>query len=196
MSDLITREREKYTDIWSSVSSYGDRSPGEQLVTIFDDMRGDSGPVTILDAGCGSGKGALALAARGHRVTLCDTTDAGLTDAAKALPFVQVNLWHDLSPLAYLAGVDRFDYVYCCDVLEHIPTPFTMLVIARLLAVAERGAFLSISTVPDNFGAWVGGALHLTVQPFVMWRDQIATLGRVRAARDLLLNGVYLVEPR
>lgn len=190
MSDLIVRERTKYDDLWASVSSYAERSPGEMLLPVFQSMRRDSGPVSVLDAGCGSGKGALALTAAGHVVFCCDTTRAGLVPEAEGLPFAQVNLWDDLSSLG------RFEYAYCCDVLEHIPTPFTMLVAARLLAIANRGVFFSIATVPDNFGAWVGAPLHLSVQSFVEWRDQLNAIGRVVEARDLLITGCYLVEPR
>lgn len=190
MSDLITRERTKYDELWGSVSAYGARSPGEMLLPVFESMRRDSGPATFLDAGCGSGKGALALTAKGHVVAMCDTTDAGLVDDARGLPFAQVNLWDDLTHLG------RFDYAYCCDVLEHIPTPFTMLVASNLLKLAKRGVFFSIATVPDNFGAWVGTPLHLSMQSFVEWRDQLNAIGRVVEARDLLVAGCYLVEPR
>lgn len=190
MSDLITRERTKYDDLWSSMSAYGKASPGAMMLPVFESMRRDAGPVSMLDAGCGSGKGAVALASAGYVVAMCDTTDAGLADEAIGLPFAQVNLWDDLTHLG------RYEYVYCCDVLEHIPTPFTMLVVSRLLAIADRGVFLSISTVPDNFGAWVGASLHLSVQSFVDWRDQLNAVGRVVEARDLLITGAYLVEPR
>jgi SAM-dependent methyltransferase len=192
MSDLIALERSKYADVWTSVSAYGERSPGEQMLPVFESMRRDGGgPATVLDAGCGAGRGALALHRAGHTVTCCDTTDAGLAEAARIFPFVTVNLWDDLR--------DRLpvhDYVYCCDVLEHIPLPFTMLVVARLLEVARHGVFLSISTIPDQFGAWAGTSLHLSVQPFVEWRDQLNAVGRVVEARDLLIAGAYLVEHR
>jgi hypothetical protein len=34
------------------------------------------------------------------------------------------------------------------------------------------------------------------VLSFVQWRDQLAALGTVKECRDMLMNGVYLVEPR
>lgn len=190
MSDLILRERDKYDEVWASISAYGHHSPGASLVSVFESMRRDAGPVTILDAGCGSGKGALALTSAGHVVTCADTTAAGLVDEALGLPFVAVNLWDDLTSLG------RFHYVYCCDVLEHIPPTFTMLVVARLLAIAERGLFLNIALQPDHFGAWIGSPLHLTLQSFTDWRDQLNAVGRLVEARDLLTNGAYLVEAR
>jgi hypothetical protein len=102
-----------------------------------------------------------------------------------------------LHPVAYLAGVSRgtFDYAYCCDVLEHIPTPFVMLVVSRLMAVTTRGVFLSVALQADQFGALVGEPLHLTVQSFTQWRDQLSTLGRLVEARDLMMTGVYYLEP-
>jgi hypothetical protein len=88
------------------------------------------------------------------------------------------------------------DWVYCCDVLEHVPPQFTMLAIDQMLRVARLGVFLSIALVPDQFGVWVGEALHQTVQPFVWWRDSLREVGEVVDARDLLIHGVYVVRPR
>lgn len=184
---VIARERAKYETAWA-LPKYGDNSPGAQFLPIFQDMSGASGG-TVLDAGCGSGKGALALQAAGFNVTLCDLVPDGLVTEAMGLAFVPACLWHQL-PVA------PHDYVYCCDVLEHIPTPFTMLVISRLLAVARRGVFLSISTVPDQYGAWVGESLHQTVQPFVAWRDQLVALGHQVQGRDLLTVACFYLEIR
>lgn len=195
MSSLVTHEREKYQTAWA-IEAYAKNSPGAQLVGMFRDMAGADGG-TVLDAGCGSGKGALALHAAGFDVTMCDLTPDGVVPEAQELPFVATALWDALTPVAYMAhGRNVFDYVYCCDVLEHVPTPFTMLVVARLLDVAHCGVFLSISTVPDQFGSFVGEQLHRTVQPFVAWRDQLGTIGRVVEARDLLASACfYVVRP-
>jgi len=69
-----------------------------------------------------------------------------------------------------------------------------MLVVSRLLAVARRGVFLTISTQPDACGVWVGKPLHQTVESFVWWRDQLRTMGQLTDARDLLTAGAYLVR--
>jgi 2-polyprenyl-3-methyl-5-hydroxy-6-metoxy-1,4-benzoquinol methylase len=184
------RERATYEDIWS-VDEYARHSPGAAYVPLFLDMAQTTMRTSVLDAGCGTGKGALALQAAGFTVQLCDLTDAGLLPEARALPFTEVCLWDDLKRV-----VGFQDWVVCCDVLEHIPTPFTMLVIARLLEVARRGVFLSISLVPDQFGVWVGKPLHQTVQSFTQWQEQVSALATVKEARDLLHTGVFLLEPR
>lgn len=192
---LLDRECAKYEAMWA-MPGYATYSPGEQMIPILLDMIPPSARGPVLDAGCGSGKGALALQAAGFEdVRLCDLTDTGLVDAARGFPFDRACLWQPLRPqLRYLPG-GAVDWVYCCDVLEHIPEAFTMLVVSRLLEVARRGVFLSISTVPDSHGVWIGERLHHTVQPFVWWRDQLRELGTVLEARDLLMAGAFLVAP-
>lgn len=200
---LIATERETYEQMWA-VDAYAEHSPGEGLVSIFADMVSRHGPPTyeypalgavapvrVLDAGAGSGKGSIALASAGYAVTMCDLTPAGLVDEARGMPFYEVSLWDNVA-----ATTGRHDYVYCCDVMEHIPPTFAMLVVSRLLEASRYGVFLSISLVPDAFGAYVGHPLHQTVQSFVQWREQLAALGTVCEARDLLTSGVYFVRPR
>lgn len=174
------------------VDAYASHSPGEMYAPVFIDMARPEPVDSVLDAGCGAGCGALALQASGiAAIELCDLTDAGLLPAARAFRFAQVCLWEDLRP-----SVGEHDWVYCCDVMEHIPPAFTMLVVSRLLEVARKGVFLSISLTPDVMGAWIGKPLHLTVQSFTDWRDQLNAVGHVVEARDLLNAGVFLVKPR
>lgn len=192
MIGLQARERETYELMWA-VEAYSATSPGAQLVSIFLDMTRTTMRGSVLDAGCGAGRGAIALAEAGFEVRCCDLIDGGvgLLPEARRFQFYQLALWDDLKRTVGFA-----DWVYCCDVLEHLPAPFTMLAVVRMLEVARRGVFLSISTMADQFGVWAGKPLHQTVQSFVMWRDQLATIARVVEARDLLMSGVYLLEPR
>jgi SAM-dependent methyltransferase len=197
MSNIVTAERETYEEMWG-VEQYADVSPGEQFAKVFDALVRDRGDnprdLTVLDAGCGSGKGALALQALGYKLTLCDLTPAGLLPEARALPFFEAALWASLAQRYTFGG--SYDYVYCCDVLEHLPTVFVGLAITRMLEVARKGLFLSVALGADNMGVWVGRPLHLTVQPFPWWRDHLDELGRVVEARDLLREGLFLVEAR
>lgn len=190
MTTTAVEMKALYTNVWS-VDSYAAVSPGEKCVPVFLEMCGDHMRRSVLDAGCGSGKGALALQAAGFTsVSLCDITDAGLLPDARGFPFAEVCLWQPLQ-----RRVGFVDWVYCCDVMEHLPTAFTMLAVSRLLEVARRGVFLAITFVPDEFGVWVGEALHQTVQPFTWWRDQLQEVGNVVEARDMLITGVFLVKP-
>jgi SAM-dependent methyltransferase len=190
MAGLLQTEAETYTDLWSSVDSYGAHAPGEQMLPIFLSIvnRRDG---HVLDAGTGSGKGALALQRAGFRVTCVDVTDAGLVPDAKPLPFYTGSLWHSLKRCA---PAGSFDWTYCTDVLEHVPPQFTMLACDQMLRVSRKGLFLSVSLVPDGFGVWAGRPLHLTVQSFLWWKESLAELGRVTDARDLHHAATFYVE--
>jgi 2-polyprenyl-3-methyl-5-hydroxy-6-metoxy-1,4-benzoquinol methylase len=197
MTKIEQDERATYRDIWSSVDAYADHAPGEHWAPLFLAMV-DRTSGTLLDAGCGTGKGGVALANAGFDVTLADLTPDGLTPAARSLPFFSVCLWHDLYDLARQQawpGRSRFDYVYCCDVLEHIPPQFTMLVVDQLLRVTRHGLFLSVALTPDHFGAWIGKPLHQTVQAFTWWRDSLSELGTMLEARDCQKTGLYWMRP-
>jgi hypothetical protein len=88
----------------------------------------------------------------------------------------------------------KYDYAYCCDVMEHIPTEYVMATLQNIMATCTEGAFFYICLVPDGFGALIGKPLHLTVRPFMWWRDKLAELGEVVDARDLIMNGMYYVK--
>lgn len=198
MSRILTAERDRYLEVWSSVEAYGHHAPGEARLPMFLDIVGNQRG-TILDAGTGSGKGAVALKAAGFDVYTCDVTNAGMIPEARELPFSEACLWHDLSRLARHTGQwgrSKFSFVYCCDVLEHIPPQFTMLAIDQMLRVSRVGLFLTISLVSDNFGAWIGEPLHRTVMPYLWWRDSIAEIGTIQESRDLLSDAVFFVRPK
>jgi 2-polyprenyl-3-methyl-5-hydroxy-6-metoxy-1,4-benzoquinol methylase len=196
---LIDREQSKYDEMWT-LNAYHQHSPGEKLVDLFCELAQPGEQATILDAGCGAGKGAFALAKHGLLPCMVDISSAGLENTeglVTDIPFVQAPLWSDLRQVAYAYhGKDHFDYVYCCDVLEHVDPTFTMLVIHRLLEVAQKSVFLSISTVPDQFGVWIGQALHLTVLPHRTWRQNIGAIASIIECRDMLTSSVFLIEKR
>jgi 2-polyprenyl-3-methyl-5-hydroxy-6-metoxy-1,4-benzoquinol methylase len=196
---ISRQEAELYETMWG-VPAYSTFSPGATYAPIFLDLTGDRLCFghKVLDAGCGSGKGALALHAMRDDldIRLCDLTPEGLVEDARAFPFYRAVLWQSLKGIGPYVHGGKYDWVYCTDVLEHIPTPFTMLVVSRLMEVAREGVFISVSLMPDSFGVWVGKPLHQTVQSFVQWRDQFAELADVEEARDLLGTGVYLLRPR
>lgn len=203
MTSIQQHETDAYAELWSSVSAYKRVSPGEQYAETFHKIVDDAG-ATVLDAGCGEGRGMCALANLGYQVAGLDLTDAGLNAASKACPFVTDTLWHDLKPAAYLIHLQRpdvfradgVDYIYCCDVLEHLPTQFTMLAVQRLLDITKKGLFFSIYFNQEGYGPWIGRELHLTVRPFVWWRDALREMGDVVEARDCHEFGIFYVRPR
>lgn len=197
------QEANAYAELWSSVSAYRRNSPGEQYARVFHDIVNDAG-ATVLDAGCGEGRGMVALAKLGYHVAGVDITDAGLNAEARAYPFIKETVWNDLRPVVYILhasqkdvfAADSVDYIYCCDVLEHLPTQYTMLAVDQMLRVTKKGLFLSIFFIQDGYGPWVGRPLHQTVQPFTWWRDALREIAEVVEARDCHEFGIFYVRAR
>lgn len=88
---------------------------------LLDQLLGEVRGLTVADVGCGTGRHALRLAARGTKVTALDFSQEMLNRArakggAEAVRFIR----HDLGePLPLEAA--SFHRVMCCLVLDHIP---------------------------------------------------------------------------
>jgi SAM-dependent methyltransferase len=183
--DGAAQERDKYAEIWSIEEYRTAESPGEQNVQRFMDVVNPPLGSSLLDIGCGAGRAGLDFVSRGLAVHWMDITDAALDPAIDRARFIESPIWGSL------AG--KWDYGFCCDVLEHLPTEYTMAAIDRILAHCSI-AWLQISLRSDEFGKLIGEPLHLTVRPFDWWLLRIATLGRVSDARDLCGAALYVVS--
>jgi hypothetical protein len=156
-------EREKYQKIWA-LGGYGDRSPGEVYVDAFLDVAKPDG--MVIDLGCGTGRGAKAIAEKtGLPVLLIDFTDNCRDKLCLGMPFVQ---WDLTTPLPVSAP-----YGYCSDVMEHIPEADVARVIANAQAACGR-VWYQISTVGDNWGRQIGQRLHCTVRSHEWWAAQFS----------------------
>lgn len=186
MMNLVAREKDRYEELINGMPEYLENSPGAHHAELFMEMSGAQPGDSVLDAGCCSGKGAVALAELGLKPSLQDITDVGLVDEAKLFYFNELPVWADV------AG--QFDWVYCTDLMEHIPTEFVMLSLSRLCQRAKKGAFFTISLQPDQFGVYIGEPLHLTVQPYVWWRERIKDVATMREQRDFLATGIFLTD--
>lgn len=157
-------ERDKYTRLWN-FDEYRAHSPGEVAAKAFLSQVPLDGPGPVIDFGCGTGRGGLALSKAGLYVVLVDFVSACRDQEALGLPFLE---WDLTKPCPL-----RAPYGFCCDVLEHIPTPDVPAVLQTLLASCSNHIFLQISTEPDYFGSFIGQELHLTVKPAEWWAEQI-----------------------
>jgi|SRR5215204_5673103 len=189
--DIAAAERNKYDEMWA-VPEYADKSPGLDNVERFISVLKPAMGSPMVDIGCGTGGAGLALQNQHHmRMWWLDISSAALDPAVPRLRFIKTPLWrqwpYQIRP--------AWEYGFCCDVLEHIPTEFTMLSIERIVR-ACRVSWLQISLVPDVFGQAIGQTLHLTVRPFRWWLERIAVLGEVIDARDLISSGLYVVRAR
>lgn len=184
--DIVEIERDKYTELWRDVPDYKNYSPGLENVARFLNIVDPFPLAFIADIGCGTGAAGLEFAKAGLEVHWIDITDAGLRPDVPRDRFIQMPLWGSWK--------HGFDYGFCCDVMEHIPTEYVMLTLDRIVSVCSISWF-QINFLPDGFGEQIGQSLHLTVRPFTWWLERLRSLnGEVVDARDLCGQGMYIVR--
>jgi SAM-dependent methyltransferase len=181
-------ERDKYAELWSDVPEYREYSPGLENVERFLQVMQPRARASLIDIGCGTGQAGLKFAEFGFEVSWIDITAAGLHPDVPRQRFIEQELWGGWARRQWLG----YDYGFCCDVMEHVPTEYTMLALDRIISVC-RTTWFQIALVPDQFGLVIDQPLHLTVRPFRWWLDHLRTLGRVLDARDLCGSALYVV---
>ncbi len=177
---MITTESErlKYRKMWTEVPGYRVRSPGELLVPMFLELASWTPGDTLLDVGSGPGKASIKLQEAGLDVTMLDISKEGPVPEATGIPFVEACLWELPLDLEY------FDWIYCCDVLEHIPEYQVDVVLGGLASVMSKGAFFQIAMFPHKVA---GETLHLTLKPADWWKERLTKyykIGREEVTSD------------
>jgi len=181
------KEKEKYEKAWEH-DDYRNYSPGE-MVALQYVLKCRPKHGRLIDFGTGTGRGAFVLHNLGFDVTMIDIADNCLDEEVREEiggNLVIGNLWDKLDLPQAPEG-------YCTDVMEHIPTEHVEEVIQNIMGLCDR-AFFQICLKEDHFGQVLDEHLHLTVKPFVWWRDLLKKYGEVTDARDLLNNGWFYVS--
>lgn len=177
-TEVRAREQMKYFNIWGDdqyrVNCPAERVGVDQFLGWFvHDIKEffDKGEApTVLDAGCGTGRGALKLADNGLAVLPVDITRRCMSVEVFdyiGTAFEEVCLW-DMCPKEYGSA-----FVFCCDVMEHIPEPLVDKVLDNLAACAGVGAYFRISLIPDGFGKKYNYVLHETVKSKEWWLEKL-----------------------
>jgi SAM-dependent methyltransferase len=172
-------ERGKYEEIWK-YDSYRQFSPGERLAADFLRQAKPYKGETVIDFGCGTGRGGLMMNALGGLKPIFvdfafNALDTDIREAGEKDPDKWKFICHDLSKWPYPKELKDAKYGYCTDVMEHIPPEQVGLVLKNILRSA-RHVFFNIATEPDGFGALIGEQLHMTVQPFEWWLERFNEL--------------------
>lgn len=161
-------EKDLYKMMWQR-HEYRKVSPGEQVAFEFLRQARPRHGSSVLDLGCGTGRGGLNLAVFGGMdVTFVDFADNCLDEdiwpmletQKHVMRFVEADL---KEPIPLKAA-----YGYCCDVMEHIRPHYVDRVLDNCLAACQH-VFFQISTVDDVMGDLVGHRLHLSVHPYEWW---------------------------
>lgn len=189
INDAAASERDKYAEI-SILPEYNVVHPGEESADWFMKVVKPRVGETLIDIGCGTGGAGLKLQKFGLRVTWLDLVNVRLDPKIDRKDFIHTTLWDRQWPLNRRMG---WDYGFCCDVMEHLPPEYTMLVADRIISCC-RTAWLQIACVPETHGALINKPLHLTVENFEWWRDRLASLGTLTEARDIFPRALFVVK--
>jgi len=158
------REQQKYRRMWAH-DQYHFASPGERAVPTFLNACHPPAGDSLVDIGAGTGRAGQKMEEAGLRVTLLDCCpEANETP----LPCLEVILW-DLPPT-----LPRFDWIYCVDVMEHIPPEYIDQTLDHMVKLTGKGGYLQVCCVPDNCGKLIRETLHLTIQPAEWWAQHVA----------------------
>lgn len=180
----VLTERDKYRVMWG-IDSYRTVAPGEDVAPLFLEVVKPDG--VVVDFGCGTGRGALALERAGVKVFLTDFAGNCRDAEANGLPFME---WDMTEPCPM--GLSA-PYGFCTDVMEHIPPEDVEKVLSNIFAVAPR-VFFSIGTTPDIGGALIQQTLHVNVMNHSAWRDVLSRFGRISFEQEGGASSVFYVE--
>jgi len=144
---------------------YDALNPPDAADAFYLALAGDK-PKTILDIGCGTGRLAVALAERGHRVTGADPS-AGMMRVACNRPGAGRVRWAD-SDAAQLALGTRFDLIIMTGhvfqvFLEDDDVRATLRALRRHLASGGRLAFETRNPLVEEWREWIPSLTRETV---------------------------------
>lgn len=155
--NTTAHEQSKYEQMWAR-PEYRERSPGMRVVEMAHTWLKPTG--TLCDYGCGTGRAAKWLADHGLEVTGFDIAANAMLDYDGA--FVQGCLWD-------MPEFGEFDYGFCTDVMEHLPTEHVDAAVAGIAKRTRKEVFFQIALFECHMGDVIGEHLHLTVKPAQWW---------------------------
>lgn len=154
-----------YTDL-RLAACYDALNPLDPADAFYIALAGDT-PKSILDIGCGTGRLAVALAERGHRVTGADPSQ-GMMRVARSRPGTERVRWID-GDAATLALAERFDLIIMTGhvfqvFLENDEVRAILRNLRRHLAPGGRLAFETRNPLVEEWRDWIPALTHESLQ--------------------------------
>ena len=198
--ELAVAEATKYRAMWAR-PEYRRWSPGEAHAPVAAERLGMKWGDTLYDLGCGAGAAVPEFARRGLLVRAIDIALSPelIGDAVqktKHLPLIYLPMWTIACLWSLPLDYPRRDWVFCCDVLEHIPPAKVGAVLDAIARLMKKGGYLTIHCGPDGMGKLIGETLHLTVREPEWWVAEIRQRMHVKSAEGAGGEVTVIVAPK
>ena len=160
-------EREKYERLWE-VDDYRLRSPGLKQVDHFLTVCAPEKHETILDVGCGTGKATHKLRELGYEAYGVDLAYNAMetNDRDEVVDYLMVGDYTEMRC--------EYDWIFCCDMLEHLPNSQLEPTLKKIARESAKGFYLQVPTFPDHGKQWEEDCdfvLHHTVKDAAWWAE-------------------------
>lgn len=196
IDEISLQEKQKYEKMWNN-EPYRVTSPGKLSVDYFLEFikgrftAGDS----LIDFGCGSGVAAIPFLEAGFKVRLVDIAENCLDDTIQTLTFLSPDtLSFYLASLWKLPeSLEQSDWIYCIDVLEHLPTEKVELALQEMARRTRKGGALQVFLLDEGMGKMIGETLHLTIKPLRWWLDLISVYWTIEKVECILPGIRYCI---
>jgi len=195
-NQLTKKEQEKYESIWN-IPSYRASSPGYLQTSVFFDFfkdlikPGDS----ITDFGSGSGFSTLPFLENNLTVHLIDIASNALDEKITALTTLLPDRITFTNSCIWEIGLEvpPSDWIYCVDVLEHLPTEKIDDSLREIAKRTKKGGLLQIFLQDEPFGQLIGETLHLSIKPLPWWIEKINSHFSILGLAPIIPNVRYTI---
>lgn len=168
MNNVDSSEIGKFSDLahswWDMDGPFKPLHEINPLRLGFIESQGALDGLRVLDVGCGGGILAEAMARRGAQVTAIDLAEKSLAVARLHALEYELQLDYRLQSVEAIAAAEpaSFDVVTCMEMLEHVPSPDSIIAsCARLLKPGGRVFFSTINRTPKAWLMAIVGAEYV-----------------------------------
>jgi len=120
----------------------------------------------VVDVGCGAGYAILEFFKNGKQAKGIETCSWLLANPLRSLVATGIVKYGSITHIPY--GVEEFDLVFCCEVLEHLDEKDVDRALSELVRVSRRWIFATVGLTDSVYGK----GIHLTVRPFNWWKEK------------------------
>jgi len=186
-------KQELYREKCWNLDSYRNHSPGEHLAEMFLETAEPKMGVTVIDWGCGTGRGGYQI----HKlrpdldITFVDFADNCLDEEVATAVEYKDNLSFVVEDLSERSGQASL-FGFCTDVMEHIDEEDVDKVLSNILWSSQH-VFFQIATLPSGFSHHhdINEELHVCQHDYHWWLRKFSDQS-VHVNRSMEIGGSVL----